>query len=76
MQRRIKRGRFLSSLSNEKIEIEDESDKSNYTPSRFHRTSSAQSIFFHLINLDGDTNDEMKFIGGQSRIVVIYKQQR
>lgn len=73
MQRRIKRGRFLSPLSNEESETGDESDSRSYTPSRPHHTSSAQPTSSHSTGLEGDTNDEIEFTGGRSRTGVIYE---
>lgn len=72
---RIKRGRFSSSLSCGETKTGDESDISSYTPLRPH-ISSAQPTSSPSTGFEGDTNDGMEFIGGRSRTVVIYEQQR
>jgi len=83
--KRIKCRRFSSpSPSDEKTEMDDESDIGSYTPSKPHHFSNSPVSSSHLAGPEGSTSDDgtTNLLGGRpnrrtiSRMAVVYEQQR
>lgn len=76
-RRGMRRHRFSSPFSSDlEIETNEDSDYSNYTPSKAHNILKPRLASSRSIDLEKDTNDDkIEFADERSRMTVIFEQQ-